>query len=186
MSETNFAQLLQFFKVLGNESRLKIIGFLANEERSVGELAELLNVKEPTVSHHLAMMKEMGLVDARAEGTNRIYWLETNFLAEMSKGIFSQDSLEALAPKDSQAAWDEKVLRTFVKNGRLQEIPVKNKKKLVLLRWLVEKFEHGIEYPEKEINQRINQYYHDHAMLRRYLVDFGFMERSKGTYWRVQ
>ena len=40
MTQERFAQLLQFFKVVGNESRLKILGLLANEERSVGELAE--------------------------------------------------------------------------------------------------------------------------------------------------
>ena len=42
MSEEQFQQLLSFFKVLGNESRLKILGLLATQERSVGELAALL------------------------------------------------------------------------------------------------------------------------------------------------
>jgi DNA-binding transcriptional ArsR family regulator len=44
MSDEKFALLLQFFKVIGNESRLKIIGLLANGERNVGELAELLDL----------------------------------------------------------------------------------------------------------------------------------------------
>ena len=93
MAQEEFDKLLQFFKVLGNESRLKILGLLANDERSVGELAKLLDVKEPTVSHHLAMMKELGLVDVRAEGNERIYRLENKFLETMSKDIFSQDNL---------------------------------------------------------------------------------------------
>ena len=59
MAQDNFTQLLQFFKILGNESRLQIVGLLANGERSVGELADALRLTEPTVSHHLAMMKEV-------------------------------------------------------------------------------------------------------------------------------
>ncbi|MCA9964369.1 MAG: winged helix-turn-helix transcriptional regulator, partial [Anaerolineales bacterium] len=61
--DERFEQLLQFFKVLGNKNRLQILGLLANEERNVGELALMLDLKEPTVSHHLALLKELGLVD---------------------------------------------------------------------------------------------------------------------------
>ena len=60
MSDNEFQSLLRFFKVLGDESRLKIVGILAQDERSVDELAAMLNLKEPTVSHHLAKLKEIG------------------------------------------------------------------------------------------------------------------------------
>jgi len=96
MTQQQFNHLLKFFKVLGNESRLKILGLLANEERSVGELAELLGVREPTISHHLAMMKQLGLVQVRPEGNNRIYRLDTAALERMSKDVFSQDNLATL------------------------------------------------------------------------------------------
>lgn len=69
MSNDQFQRLLNFFKVLGNESRLKILGLLANQERSVGELAALLELREPTVSHHLATMKELGLINVQARAT---------------------------------------------------------------------------------------------------------------------
>ena len=72
LSEEQFDQLLRFFQVFSNESRLKLIGHLAGGEKSVGELADVLNLKEPTVSHHLAELKGIGLVSARAEGTMRI------------------------------------------------------------------------------------------------------------------
>jgi DNA-binding transcriptional ArsR family regulator len=98
MSEEQFQTLLNFFKVLGNESRLKILGLLANQERSVGELAALLELREPTVSHHLSTMKELGLVNVRAEGNTRIYWLDVKFLESMSKDILSQAQLAGLAP----------------------------------------------------------------------------------------
>ena len=52
MPEAELQTLLSFFKVLADESRLKILGILATQERSVEELAELLQLKTPTVSHH--------------------------------------------------------------------------------------------------------------------------------------
>ena len=105
MSEQEtFNQLLQFFKVLGNESRLKILGLLANGERSVGELAALLDVREPTVSHHLAMMKKLNLVKAYADGTTRIYSLNAQALDAMNRDIFSQKNLATLIGEESENA----------------------------------------------------------------------------------
>lgn len=186
MGQEQFDTLLQFFKVLGNESRLKILGLLANEERSVGELAVILGVKEPTISHHLAMMKELGLVDVRAVGNERIYWLDGRFLEGMSRDIFSQNGLATLADEvETPDAWDHKVLKAFMDGDRLTEIPSKLKKRLVILKWLAEKFEMDVQYPESEINERLAKYHPDYAALRRYLVEQGFMQRERGIYWRI-
>ena len=72
MTET----LLAFFKALADESRLRIVGLLAEREHSVQELARALDLKEPTVSHHLPILKATGLVTARAEGTTRWHALD--------------------------------------------------------------------------------------------------------------
>lgn len=69
MNPPDLQTLLQFFKVMANESRLKLIGILAQHECSVEELAALLRLKEPTVSHHLAKLKELGLVEMRPDKT---------------------------------------------------------------------------------------------------------------------
>ena len=71
-TQAQFQQLLRFFKALANESRLKIVGILANREATVGDLADLLDLRAPTVSHHLAVLKELGLVRMRAEGNAHI------------------------------------------------------------------------------------------------------------------
>lgn len=185
MSEEQFATLLQFFKVLGNESRLKILGLLANQERSVGELAEFLNLREPTVSHHLAAMKEIGLVEVRAEGNVRIYRLETHALEKMSKDLFSQESLSTLAANEAGDSWEQKVFRTYVADDRLKQIPTQYKKRMVILRWLVTMFEMDARYTEKEVSERLKQYNPDYAALRRYLVETRLMQRENGIYWRL-
>ena len=185
MENEQFDTLLQFFKALSNESRLKILGLLANQEWSVSDLAEFLDVKEPTVSHHLAIMKELGLVNARAEGNTRIYWLDTKFLAGMSKDIFSQEKLATLVEDASEDGFEAKVKQTFIKDGRLSAIPSREKKKLVILNWLLQHFEHNREYPEREVNEILTQFHPDYASLRRYMVDYGMMQRQGGIYWRI-
>lgn len=80
---------------------------------------------------------------------------------------------------------EEKVLATFVRDGRLVQMPARQGKKLVILRWLVERFEPGVSYPEPEVNERLRQANPDCAALRRYLVDAGLMQREGGIYWRV-
>ena len=62
MPEADVQVLLAFFKAMANESRLRIVGLLAERERNVQELAQLLGLKEPTVSHHLAVLKQLGVV----------------------------------------------------------------------------------------------------------------------------
>jgi DNA-binding transcriptional ArsR family regulator len=185
MTQDNFSQLLQFFKILGHESRLQIVGLLANGERSVGDLADALALTEPTVSHHLAMMKEVGLVGVRAEGTTRIYWLDLTFLERMSKNIFSQDNLAALSPANKEENSEQKILQTFIEGNRIKEIPARRQKRFVVLQWLVNQFEPGVRYPEAEMNSRLKQYHPDHAALRRYLIENGLMQREKGIYWRI-
>lgn len=186
MSQQQFNQLLQFFKVLGNKNRLQILGLLANEERNVGELALILDLKEPTISHHLSIMKEMGLVSMRAEGNVRVYWLNNDFLEQMNKDIFSQKNLATLVDnKKSAESWEDKVLKTFVQNGRLVDIPARRKKRFVVLKWLVNQFDHNKDYPELSFNEMLKQYHDDHASLRRYLVEEKLMARAKNVYWRI-
>ena len=185
MENQQFETLLQFFKILGNESRLKILGLLANKEWSVNELAEFLDLKEPTVSHHLAMMKKLGIVQARAEGNSRIYCLDTKFLENMSKDIFSQSNLATLVEDASEDGYEAKVKKTFIVDGRLTAIPAREKKRLVLMHWLLEKFEFNREYPEKELNEVIKEFHPDYAFWRRMMVDYGVMQRKNAIYWRT-
>lgn len=176
--------LLEFFRVLGNESRLKIVGLLANREHSVGELAEALELREPTVSHHLAKLKELGLVDMRAEGNNRFYRLNGKMLERLNKNVFSVEQMASLV-EDSGNEWDNKVLKNFLDGDQIKSIPAQYKKQLVILRWLVDRFEHGRRYPEAEVNEIIKRHHPDSASWRRAMVEEGFMAREGGIYWRL-
>jgi len=185
MSENEIQTLLAFFKALSDASRLKIVGVLAEREATVGELAALLALKEPTVSHHLSRLKSLGLVAARAEGNSRIYRLCPEELERMSKAVLSPASLQMAASQVDEGAWERKVMRSFLEGERLVSIPASRKKREVILRWLVEKFEPGERLNELEVNERIKRHHPDCATLRRELVGANLMRREKGIYWRV-
>jgi hypothetical protein len=81
---------------------------------------------------------------------------------------------------------DEHVLASFVDAaGRLTTVPVQLKKRLIVLRWLVEDFRPGVRYPEAEVNRIIGRRHPDFALLRRYLVDHELMQRRRSVYWRT-
>jgi hypothetical protein len=79
----------------------------------------------------------------------------------------------------------EKVIRAFVRDGRLVSIPAKPSKRDVLLPWLLDEcFPEDRDYEEKEVNQRLALLYPDVSALRRYLIDAGLMTRDAGIYRR--
>jgi hypothetical protein len=81
---------------------------------------------------------------------------------------------------------NDRVLENFVDvAGRLIAIPVQRKKRLVVLKWLVEDFQPGRRYEEAEVNRVIGRRHPDFAALRRYLVDEELMQRRHSVYWRT-
>lgn len=184
MSSPEFARVLAFFKALSDESRLKIVGALSSCERTVEELATMLELRAPTVSHHLARLKEVGLVTMRAEGTTHLYKLNLSEMRALTRRVLALETIETIADDVATDAWERKILGDFFDGERLKEIPASRKKREVILRWLVERFETGRRYPEKEVNAIISRHHPDFATLRRELIGARLMRRESGIYWR--
>jgi hypothetical protein len=68
---------------------------------------------------------------------------------------------------------------------KLKLFSAKEKKKIVTLRKIAQQFETGKVYTEKELNRILKDIYDDYPTLRRYLIEYGFMERSTDCmqYW---
>jgi len=60
---------------VGDPKRLRLLYLVAERPRNVTELTELLDVTQPTVSHHLRILRERGLVNAERDGTSIYYSL---------------------------------------------------------------------------------------------------------------
>src|SRR5208337_787018 len=176
--------MLQFCKAMADESRLKIVGLLSAAEHSVQQLASMLELKEPTFSHHLAVLKQLNLVRLRADGNFRWYRLNDEVLGQISRAVFSRDSIARLAVSAEARGSERKVLDNFVDGERLLEIPVSYKKRLVILKWLADFFEPGISYAESQVNAILKLHHHDCATLRREMIGCGMLARDKGIYRR--
>jgi DNA-binding transcriptional ArsR family regulator len=176
--------LLGFFKAMADESRLRIVGLLAERERSVQELAVALGLKEPTVSHHLAILRAQGVVTARAEGTTRWHALDRTALERLSRRVLQPTKTKMMAC--GADAGEDKVLQGFVDaDGKLKLIPASRKKRAVVLRWLMRNFSGGRHYSEAEVNAAIQERHWDSATLRRELVGHRMLARKNRFYWRL-
>jgi len=67
-----------FAKAISDDTRQKIMGICCCNELSVNEIVEKLDVSQPTVSHHLAILRDAGLVSIREEGKQTFYTLNQN------------------------------------------------------------------------------------------------------------
>jgi len=181
-------ELLDFFKALADPSRLRIVGLLARTPQTVEQLAAALGLSKGTTSHHLRRLAEAGLVEARAEGYYRTYSLRDEALQEKAARLLGAQTLPRLAEDADLEAWERKVLETFCDaEGRITAFPAQQKKQLVLLRHVLEAFQPGVRYDEREVNGILRRFNEDTARLRRALVDHGLMAREGGggAYWRA-
>jgi hypothetical protein len=185
MPEEQLQTLLKFFKALADENRLKLLGILATRECSVEELAVLLRLKAPTVSHHLTKLKELGLVEMRADGNIHLYRLQAEGLRGLQKMLLTPENVATLVELEESDGWERKVLRDFFEGERLKEIPSSRKKRLVILQWLAEQFAPERMYSEAEVNAILQRSHPDSATLRRELIGAHLLQREAGIYRRL-
>ncbi|MBC8335865.1 MAG: winged helix-turn-helix transcriptional regulator [Anaerolineales bacterium] len=81
MSKITYTPVI-FAKALADETRQKIMSLCCCNWLSVGEIVEALHVSQPTVSHHLSILREAGLVDSRREGKQVFYSLNQEKIAD--------------------------------------------------------------------------------------------------------
>jgi len=179
-------ELAKFFKALADTNRLRIVGLLAQKEATGEELAAVLHLHPATISHHMARLREAGLVEARAESYYSVYRLKLDVIHALAKQLFSTASLAAVAADLDADAYDKKVLDDFMSSsGRLKTIPAQRKKRNVILRFILREFKPGQRYSERQINNILKRYHADTALLRREMVEEKLLARHGGQYWRV-
>jgi ArsR family transcriptional regulator, arsenate/arsenite/antimonite-responsive transcriptional repressor len=73
------------FKALNDETRRRILELLKKRDMSAGEIAEQFNISKPSISHHLDLLKQAGLVVANKDGQFIHYSINTTVMDEMLK-----------------------------------------------------------------------------------------------------
>ena len=184
-AERNLETRAALFKALGHPVRLLILNLIRMRSRQTEELAEILLLKPATVSFHLSQLSKAGLLESTKEQYYQMYSLAGNVLHKpLSEVVFmAQPELTAYVEED---AYRKKVLETFLRRGRLTQIPAQQRKQQIILEQLAEEFEPEREYSEREVNRILVEFHDDVAALRRGLVEHGLMQRTKGVYRRVE
>jgi hypothetical protein len=176
MESSRLEDLSLLFKALSDPARLRILGLLAESPLAGHELANRLGLTAPTISHHMRRLVAARLVDVLPSSQSRIYSLRTDAIREISGSLLGEKSPEP-ASKEEDA-----VIRAFFDGSRLRQIPAARKKRVIVLRRLLEPFVPGRSYSESEVNKILREAHDDVATLRRELIDYGFMVRDRGIY----
>lgn len=176
MGTEKIEALMTFLQAAGQRERLHILGILAEQETAVPELSRRVGVKETAVIKHINRLKQANLIRETAPYT---YQLNPDGLEQINRAVFHRGD------SGRQETLRQRVLRHYTDGTRLKQLPENNAELHEIAAWLADLFETGVDYPEKEVNTRLEQAHPDFAELRRLLVDFGFMTRSWGVYQKV-
>jgi hypothetical protein len=160
--------------LLAEPHRRLVFAALVLGTSNVHDLREVTGLDTRAVVTALNRFTDAGLVVASGDGAY--------FVVEEA---FTQAARAAAPPPPDDDDDVPSVLRAFVRDGRITSIPAQHSKRLVLLDMLSQQFEPGRRYSEPEVNAVLQRWHDDHAALRRYLVDDGFLDRDAGQYWRT-
>ena len=90
VSDGLVGDLVKLFKLLSDETRLRILYYLTQRnELHVRALCELLDESQPGLSHHLALLRVAGLIERRREGKHNFYGLKTRQFSTLLDMLFA-------------------------------------------------------------------------------------------------
>jgi hypothetical protein len=168
----------QLVGLLAEPVRLRVVGALALGARTPSDVARATGLDLRQVAAACRRLESGGLVST-VDGELRL--LEERFGEAARAETPTRKPEEEWATDPATAA----VLRNFVRDGRLTQIPVARGKRRTVLEHVAMTFEPGIRYPEAQVNEILQAWHPDYASLRRHLVDEQLLARDAGEYWRI-
>ena len=181
----NIEESLAVGGALADRSRLLILGALLSGPMCVEELANRLELASSTVSFHLKKLKLAGLVDLKKEQYYAVYALRPDLQALTVRDLIGFQDTGA-GPRAERVDQERaRVLATFFSEGRLTRMPAQKRKRDMVLEEFAALFPPGSEYEEPQVDRTISTLYADYCLVRRLLVDSGYLRRQAGRYRRT-
>lgn len=182
-------KIVNYHKALADPTRVKILILLADGELHGQRLAEKLGVTPATITHHAAKLSKASLINQRRD-KNTIYFSLNHYFINNSADatanlIYRSQRAQGgnILLNEEQVKQKDSVIRNFfTSDEKLKNIPASQKKKLIVLEYLISKLEHGRKYTEQEINAFIQNYHEDYATIRREFIIHHFMFRNNEIY----
>ena len=94
LDDSQAATLATMFKALGDPVRLRLLSLIASHpggEACVCEISATFDVSQPTISHHLKLLRSAGLIDCERRGTWVYYWVIPSALQQLSSALKVDD-----------------------------------------------------------------------------------------------
>jgi ArsR family transcriptional regulator len=161
--------------------RLRIAAALANGPANRMQLHEATGLKHRDLLRHMDNMQQAGLVkpvgDVRQPDMYTPYELDLTAFSNARKAL---GKYKGVKPRPTDAR--ELVLDTFFRGGKLSAYPLKREQVVIILDEVARKFEPDRQYAERDVNVILEEVNSDYCTLRRYLVDYGYLNRDKGIY----
>lgn len=166
--------------LLADNDRRLVFAALVLGSATLDDVVVTTGLSSPAAAKALGRLVDGGMVIAGHEGGLHVVGAVFQAAVRSARDA-SVEPVDEYVGLSAEAA---KVMRTFVVDGRIVQIPTAHGKRLVLLDWLAQEFEPGRRYSEAMVNLMLAKHHADTAAWRRYLVDHGFLDRADGEYWR--
>lgn len=158
--------------------RLAVLGRAALGPVDADRLAGTLGVDRREVLEAVGRLRGAGLLDDGLQ-------LDRGALRAVAEALPRIDPPGEVVTEGEWTAEEAGILARFFSGSRLTRIPSQRSKRLVVLERLVQEFEPGLRYSERQVDLALQVFHPDYASLRRHLVDEAMMTRADGTYWRT-
>ena len=173
------------------ETQVRILAMMSRG-MSDAEIAKEMGVASSTIRHQRFTFRErakqaklfLAIFDlATAESGKGRTPDEKDHLIEIHEGATMIDERYCTTKEEERQILD--AMFASLEPLRLATFPAKEKKKIVVLRRISQEFTSGREYTEKEINAVLREIFPDFATIRRYLIEYGLMDRTRDghAYW---
>ncbi|MEG6586688.1 DUF2087 domain-containing protein [Dendrosporobacter sp. 1207_IL3150] len=174
-------------KLTGLTDHQKTILELFYEGHSDNEIAKTLNVgSTSTIRNHRFSLREkqkqakifLAVMELFGEQVPK----KDTFI-EIPRNSKQVDDRFAITEQES-----ENILAAYFtqgQNGPIHNYPLKEKKRVTILKHIIKSFDINKKYTEKETNDILKKFYNDYVILRRHLIEYGFMDRNPdgSAYW---
>ena len=175
-------RLVNFHKTLGDPTRIRILSLLTTGPLHGQAIAGKLGLKAPTITHHMTKLRDTGIIYQRRDKNTIYYYIDEKKLRSYSEALPNM-LYHPNNDKEDDSMKRHAVVNNFIAaDGTLKHLPSQRKKKIIILKHLINGLERGKKYPESEINEYIKKFHPDFATIRREFIINHFMYRENNIY----
>jgi hypothetical protein len=161
-------ELMSIIGLLADEDNFKILAAIALGAGTLAEIGGKIGFDNAKIVKIIVRLEKAGLIE-KIEETGYHYCPQV--LADLNHNLG-----RGLEHKPAASKLDR-----FIRNGRLTAFPKSQDDRIMVLEYMANMFEFDRQYTETEVNIILNTLHPDHAAFRRYLIDYGFLERNTKT-----